>query len=385
MQRAPTHGDWSLPVPVSPREIDQLLPLGSIAARSQKRPERRVSIRLAWPFARLVGGDDAEMQILAREGIGLAEVADPEVRLRHAAAMELLQHAVERTGDPALGLHAAESLEATDLDVLEHVTRTCATLRDAIACFARFSYLLNESAEVCLEEGRALARVAWLAADEVAQVPAANDFLAAGTLALWRRNTGVQALASEVHLAHEQATDAAEYARVFGCRVRLRTPQTALVLPRSALDLPMLRANRALHAAFELHAGTLLSRLREDAGSAARVREIVLGQLSGGDTSMETVARKMAMSVATLRRRLEEEDTSHRQILDEARYQLAVRYLCDRQMATSEVAFLLGFSHVTALHKAFKRWTGGVTPAEFRARERLQRAAERPAVAVGGE
>ncbi len=308
------------------------------------------------------------MSILACEGIGLAQLADPDQRLRHDVAMELLERAVQRTRDPALGLHAAERLEPTDLDVVEQVTRTCTTLRQAIACFMRFAYLLSATADVTLEESRTLARVAWPAADDVRQTPAANDFQTAGTLALWRRDTGVQQLATEIHLEHDEPTDAAEYARVFAAPVRLRMLENALVLPRAALDLPMLHANRALHAAFELRADVLLSRLREDVYAAARVRGIVLGQLCGGDTSMDAVARKMVMSAATLRRRLEDEGTTYRQILETARQQLAMRYLCDRQMPTSEVALMLGFSHVTALHKAFKRWSGGLTPAQFRAR-----------------
>jgi AraC-like DNA-binding protein len=73
------------------------------------------------------------------------------------------------------------------------------------------------------------------------------------------------------------------------------------------------------------------------------------------------------MSVATLRRRLGDEGTTHSELLDEVRRELAAKYLGDMSLAISEVAFLLGFSHVTAFYKAFRRWSNGVTPAEFRA------------------
>jgi AraC-like DNA-binding protein len=334
--------------------------------------ERRLSIRLTWPFVRVAGGDRADMDVLAREGIGLAEFADPDTRLRHAAAMELLGRALNRTADPALGLRAAENLEPGDLDVLEHVMRTCPNLREAIACSVRYTHLMHEATDIVLEEGADFATVYWRITDAVPQAPAANDFVVASAVSLWRRHTGVQRLPVEIHFEHEDPTSAADYARIFDCPVKLGMPQNAIVMRRSSLDLPLPRADRGLHAAFDLHARTLLERLRKDDGVSVRAREIMLAQLSNGDTSMETIARKLAMSIATLRRRLEEEGTSHREILDNARYQLAVRYLRDRRLATSEVAFLLGFSHVTALHKAFKRWTGGVTPAEFRSRSRVR-------------
>jgi AraC-like DNA-binding protein len=141
----------------------------------------------------------------------------------------------------------------------------------------------------------------------------------------------------------------------------------ALVFLRAHLDAPMSHAHAGLQAAYEQHVSGLLSRLKRDEGVAGRVRAVLVEQLRAGDFSVTTVARRLAMSVTTLRRRLGEEDTSHREILDEVRRELAQSYLGDASLAISEVAFLLGFSHVTGLYKAFHRWSHGTTPAEFRA------------------
>ena len=54
-------------------------------------------------------------------------------------------------------------------------------------------------------------------------------------------------------------------------------------------------------------------------------------------------------------------------VYDELRRELALRYLADRTMAITEVAYLLGYSEPSAFHRAFKRWTGA-TPAEARRR-----------------
>jgi len=347
-----------------------MVPSTSLFGRPQTLApvERRLSIRLIWPFVRIAGGDEQEMELLTRDGIGLAELADPETRLRHSLVMELLEHVVRRSGDPAVGLRAAQAVEPVDLDVLEHVVRTAPNLREAISSYARYAALLNEATEVTIEEAGDVATVTMRVTDGVPQHPAANDFMVACVLGLARRHSGVHDLQTEIRLTHSEVTSASEYARVFGSRVVLGARDNAIVMRRASLDLPMLRADRSLRAAFELHAQSLLDKVRKDDGIKVRVREILLAQLASGDTSMELVARKLAMSVATLRRRLEDEGTSHREILDQTRHQLAIRYLRDRRLATSEVAFLLGFSHVTALHKAFKRWTGGATPAAFRAR-----------------
>ena len=49
------------------------------------------------------------------------------------------------------------------------------------------------------------------------------------------------------------------------------------------------------------------------------------------------------------------------------RRDLAIRYLQEPEMAICEVAYLLGFSESSALHRAFKRWTVQ-TPKEIRGR-----------------
>jgi len=71
--------------------------------------------------------------------------------------------------------------------------------------------------------------------------------------------------------------------------------------------------------------------------------------------------------VRTLSRRLEDEDTTFRRLVDSERHELAVACLQDSRLELAEIAFLLGYSESTAFHRAFKRRIG-LTPLEFRRR-----------------
>ena len=64
------------------------------------------------------------------------------------------------------------------------------------------------------------------------------------------------------------------------------------------------------------------------------------------------------MHPKTLTRRLRNEGTTFRGLLDELRLQLAERYLRQPNLSVDEVAFLLGYSERSAFHRAFRRWTG---------------------------
>ena len=68
-----------------------------------------------------------------------------------------------------------------------------------------------------------------------------------------------------------------------------------------------------------------------------------------------------------MQRRLAEAGTNYKTILDEARHELALRYIGDEGMSIKEATYLLGFSEPANFSRAFKRWTGDV-PSRFRSR-----------------
>jgi AraC-like DNA-binding protein len=73
----------------------------------------------------------------------------------------------------------------------------------------------------------------------------------------------------------------------------------------------------------------------------------------------------LGMSERTLARKLSDEGLNFTEILQQLRRDLAVRYLDDRKLHVSKIAWLLGFHEVSAFTHAFKRWTGK-TPRQMR-------------------
>ena len=340
------------------------------------RPAREctLSIRLLWPFARIALGNPELvgplMVAIDRLGIGATDFVNPEIRLPHRAVMTLLQQLVDVSGDPSMGLRAGCGVETGDFDALEYAARCGVDLRDAIGCMIRYMNLVNEAALVALREEGDRAIWEFRITDGVTQVPAANDFVVATAMTLARMYADIPEVspevALEVHLMHAQPTDPSGYARVFGDNVKLGMPENAWVFPRSLLAVPMRLADPNVHLAFETRAKELAERLRGQQGVAGRAREIVFAHLRAGDASMASVARSMAMSVATLRRRLEAEGTTHSEILDRVRQDLAMIYLSESRLSVREIAFLLGYSQSRAFHNAFRRWTAGSTPVDYR-------------------
>jgi AraC-like DNA-binding protein len=84
-----------------------------------------------------------------------------------------------------------------------------------------------------------------------------------------------------------------------------------------------------------------------------------------GDPTIARVAKKMGLSPRTLERRLKERGTRFKQLIDDTRRRFAINYLKDNGNTLTHVAFLLGYSEVSAFNHAFKRWTGS-SPLKYR-------------------
>ena len=86
--------------------------------------------------------------------------------------------------------------------------------------------------------------------------------------------------------------------------------------------------------------------------------------LPHGAALVEDVARSLGMSKPTLARRLSE-GLNFTEVLQQLRRDLAIRYLEDRKLHVSKIAWLLGFGEVSAFTHACKRWTGK-SPSQIR-------------------
>lgn len=334
---------------------------------SVARKEARLSVRLVWAFARVSRDPARARDLFAREKLGPAEYFNPETRLAHSAIMELLETHVD-AGDAGIGLRAGAGVVPGDFAVLEYAARSCPTLGDAIRCFARYVGLLNEAMEIALVDEGPHVLCRSRITDGVDQPPAANDFVMAAADAFAKHYCRFYEPPVEVRFAHPEPAYAAAYRNVFGTTVRFGAPENVFVLTRAQLATPLKSSHPALRSEYESHAEGLLASIRGSIGATVAVRRVLLADLRTGGCTMATTARKLAMSVPTLRRRLEEESVTYEAILDEVRYDLAKRYLADPRITTSDVAFLVGFHHASSFSRAFRRWTGGVTLVKFRGR-----------------
>jgi len=138
------------------------------------------------------------------------------------------------------------------------------------------------------------------------------------------------------------------------------------------LDARLTQADPALASILERHIQMVLA-TPPPVTLRARTARLIRAELEGHSPQADDIARRMRMSARTLRRLLNEEGCSFREILADVQRELAFHHLCDPAVPIGEVSYQTGFADPNAFHRAFKRWTGR-TPGEFRAETRRDRA-----------
>lgn len=331
-----------------------------------------LSVRLVWPFARLINKDPRGLEALTRAGIELSDLGNPDARVPHTAVVRALEEAVALFDDPTMGLRAGQLADYGDYDVLEYAARSAANFGDAMAVMARYMRIMHEAIDVSLAVEGDFAIWRTRVTDGVRQPPAINDNIVSAGCAFSHRNVSVYVPPVEVHLMHPEPAYAAEYERILETKARFNMPYNAVVMRKARLEVAMIRANSDLSAVFEAQARRVLENLKRKEDVAARVREEAAVELRTGPASMKKTAKRLGLGVATLRRKLETEGTTYSEIVDDLRRELAEQHLAHGELTISEVAFLLGFSDVRAFGRAFRRWTSE-SPSEYRTRARSAR------------
>ncbi|WP_437625705.1 AraC family transcriptional regulator [Sorangium sp. So ce1151] len=320
------------------------------------------SIRLCVLTASRAGVDPREA--LAAAEVDPALLEDPTARVPHDTVARAWTRIPELARDPAFGLHAAELLVGQLFDVVDFVTDQCGTVREVIGCVLRYQRLIHDAVDVRLTVEGARARISQRFAGAAAP-PQLSSFI----MGLWvlraRVLTGVPFAPHRVTFAHPAPADRREYDRLLAVPLGFDADENAVLFDASFLDTPTVRSDPALGAVLRRHADELLARLPAEPSVRGALERHLIEALGRGVPDVAAAARALGMSARTLQRRLGDEGESYKSVLDEARRKLAVAHMRERGRTVSEVAFLLGFSEVSAFSRAFRRWTGH-SPAAYR-------------------
>ncbi|NQZ32640.1 MAG: AraC family transcriptional regulator ligand-binding domain-containing protein [Oceanospirillaceae bacterium] len=149
----------------------------------------------------------------------------------------------------------------------------------------------------------------------------------------------------------------AEYEEFFGCQLVLGG-KTAIRFTATDAKAPFLTKNTPMWSYFETKLDQKLADLETAATIVDRVKAVLLETLPAGESTIEHVAEKLAMSKRTLQRKLTIETHNYQAVLQAVRHNLAQHYLKNSKLSLGEISFLLGFQESNSFVRAYSTWTG---------------------------
>jgi AraC-like DNA-binding protein len=317
-------------------------------------------------IARLESAGVPVAPLLKRAGLPPEVIAEPEERLSVRSQIAFLDEAANALKDNCLGFTLARDFDLREIGLLYYVMASSQTLGDALKRIARYSRITNDALVFGYREGNNLTiNLSY------SGVPRHSDrhqieFCMFAALRICRVLTGQNLVPQHFSISHHRSGAVAEMTRFVGTAVKFGADTDEFALNVDAGELPLVHSDSYLNDLLLKYCEAVLADRRDDMSELrTRVENAISSALPHGKVLVEDVARSLGMSKRTLARRLSAEGLNFNEIFQQLRRDLAVRYLDDRKLHVSKIAWLLGFREVSAFTHAFKRWTGQ-TPSEMR-------------------
>ena len=145
-----------------------------------------------------------------------------------------------------------------------------------------------------------------------------------------------------------------KYTHAFGCSVTFGHERTTILVDDQAWALPLAHGNLALHGQLRSVAAGLHSQL-ESHGFIDVVRDRIKVLLPRGRSNIEAVADALHMTPRTLQRRLQDDGTTFRALVEASRKSIMLGCF-ERNATTDEIMRHAGYTNARAFRRALRRW-----------------------------
>ncbi|HWR67851.1 MAG TPA: AraC family transcriptional regulator [Desulfomonilia bacterium] len=280
--------------------------------------------------------------------------------------IRLITNAIDTTGHSDLGLKLGQTVNIAMFGAFGYALMSSKTLGEAAEIFIKYQDLPGQLTRISMKRGNSARviqfeplfpfedRVLVYALEEVLSTTYYGmNFLVNQKIHL-----------TEIRLTYPAPQHARLYKEIFHCPVRFMASDNSMGVDSSFFSLPVFTANRSVYEYCTKFCDEMLEGLKKSDQFVDRIRNIIMTSVSRF-VKIGEMAKELGMSTRSLTRRLQERNTSYKNILNEVRADLARKYLENTNLSIDQIADLVGFSETTTFRKAFKIWSG-ISPSKHR-------------------
>jgi AraC-like DNA-binding protein len=303
--------------------------------------------------------------VLVRAGLDPLRLSEPNARLSQPEFARLISVLTRTTRDEFWSLCSRPIKPGTFRTMCKLLVQ-CSSLREAVKTGCQFYHLVVDDFTIRFREDNKEGCI-WVTdtiidPERRRMINGAIVFFIYG-LMCWL--VGRKLPLTTVHYVFPEQPFSSELEPFYNAPLLYDQTRTELRFEADILDLPIMPDEERLRRYLASVPSVLLVRYRDESSFSERVRAILRRNLTK-HLSLEDVAAMLAVSPQTLRRRLQDDDSSgFQELKDQVRRDVAIHLLQKSRLSLEEIALSLGFSELSTFHRAFRRWTG-VAPGEFR-------------------
>lgn len=315
-----------------------------------------VAIMCEWAHAQ---GIPAET-LLRGTRIDAAALTDPDILVEACQEVAVIRNLVAATGDrPGVGVELGRLYHLTAYGYLGFLFTASASARETVERGLHFALLTfaftTMTARIDADDRYVLALEADDVPEDVRRFLVERD-----TAAVLQIHRDIfpgpdQVPLREIRLATDAPASTEVFDDFFRVPVTFGQPRSEVVLEARYLDQVPPMANTNTTQLLVAQCERIRAERLHHTGVAAQVRAHLLDR-SSLDLTLEDVADRLHQAPRTLRRYLEQEGTSFRELLDEVRRNVAENLLREHTVPRHEIAQRLGYRDWSSVLRAQRRW-----------------------------
>ncbi len=316
-------------------------------------------------FIEKTGGDVD--RIFGHAGIAPEMAGEPTLKLSLSSFCRLFEEASRLSQHDNFGLWFGNQFLPRDLGLWGYAAISSPTLGTALDNLVNLFRFHQESSVMSLYRGKSgLMRLEYQI-----QVPDIVERRQDAELSLgmfynvFRESCGAGWAPEEVHFEHAKPENWQEHETAFSAPVYFSQPANALLFKSDILKKPMPNQDLGLMTIMQTCLESVGKENNQPVSLTSRVQSTIRTKLPDGYPSLEQIAAALQLPASVIQRELSQEGLSYKELVETTRQNLALMYIKQRHLSFSEIAFLLGYSELSAFSRAMRRWTG-FSPRKYR-------------------